>query len=93
MQISFDPDKNEANIQSRGLPFDLVGHLDWSSAIIEEDLRHDYGERRYLVLGHIAERLHAVVFTPRAGLIHVIMFEKSECKRGQNLCPKNPILN
>lgn len=80
MQISFDPDKNEANIQPRGLPFDLVAQLDWSSAIIEEDLRYDYGERRYLVLGHIAERLHAVVFTPRAGLVHVISLRKANAR-------------
>lgn len=80
MQISFDPDKNEANIQSRGLPFDLVAQLDWSSAIIEEDLRYDYGERRYLVLGHIEERLHAVVFTPRAGLVHVISLRKANAR-------------
>ena len=88
MQISFDPDKNEANIQSRGLPFDLVGQLDWLSAIIEEDLRHDYGERRYLVLGHIAERLHAVVFTPRTGLIHVISLRKANAREVKIYAPK-----
>jgi hypothetical protein len=80
MQISFDPDKNEANIQTRGLPFALVGQLDWSSAIIEEDLRHDYGEHRYLALGHIEERLYAVVFTPRAGLMHVISLRKANAR-------------
>jgi uncharacterized protein len=80
MQISFDPDKNEANIQSRGLPFALVTQLDWSSAIIEEDQRHDYGEQRYLALGLIGERLHAVVFTPRAGLMHVISLRKANAR-------------
>ena len=80
MQISFDPGKNVANIQSRGLPFSLVEQLDWSRAIIEEDLRHDYGEHRYLALGHIDERLYAVVFTPRAGLIHVISLRKANVR-------------
>jgi len=80
MQISFDPGKNEANIQSRGLPFSLVEQLDWSRAIIEKDLRHDYGEHRYLALGHIDERLYAVVFTPRAGLIHVISLRKANVR-------------
>ncbi len=80
MHTSFDPGKNEADIQSRGLPFSLVEPLDWSRAIIEEDLRHDDSAHRYLALGHIDERLYAVVFTPRAGLIHVISLRKANVR-------------
>lgn len=35
------------------------------TALMEEDTRQAYGERRFQVLGFIGERLHAVVFTPR----------------------------
>lgn len=77
MEISFDPAKSERNIAERGLPFLLVQQLDWSSAVIREDLRRDYGERRFFVLGHIQERLHAVVFTPRADKVHVISLRKA----------------
>ena len=77
MEISFDPDKSKRNEAERNLPFTLVEQLDWSNAIIEEDLRKDYGERRYLVLGLILDRLHAVVFTPRAGKAHVISLRKA----------------
>ena len=80
MQISFDPGKNEANIRSQGLLFSLVEPLDWSRAIIEEDLRHDDGDPRYLAPGHIDERLSAVVFTPRAGLIHVISLRNANVR-------------
>ena len=80
MHISFDPGKNEADIQSRGLPFSLVEPSDWSRAIIEEDLRHDDGDPRYLAPGHIDERLSAVVFTPRAGLIHVISLRNANVR-------------
>lgn len=73
MEISFDPAKNERNIAERGLPFMQVQELDWSSALVQEDLRRDYGERRFLVLG----RLHAVVFTPRADKVHVISLRKA----------------
>lgn len=53
MEISFDPAKSERNVTDRGLPFTLVEQLDWSGAIIEEDVRKNYGERRYLALGLI----------------------------------------
>jgi uncharacterized protein len=78
--ISFDPAKNEANIQLRQLAFTLVEELDWSSALIVEDERKDYGEKRFQVLGFIADRLHAVVFTPRRGKIHVISLRKANVR-------------
>jgi uncharacterized DUF497 family protein len=67
VQITYDPAKNERNIADRSLSFALVEQLDWVTALIEEDTRKAYGERRFFVLGYVGERLHAVVFTPRAG--------------------------
>ena len=55
----------------------MVEQLDWSSAIIEEDVRKNYGERRYLALDLIEDRLHAVVFTARAHRVHVISLRKA----------------
>lgn len=77
MDISFDPAKSERNERERGLPFSLVEQQDWSDAMIEEDDRMDYGERRYRVLGYIGNRLYAAVFTPRAGKLHVISLRKA----------------
>lgn len=77
MKISFDPAKNERNVSTRGLPFTLVEQLDWSSAVIAEDIRKNYGERRYLALGMIGARLHAIAFTPRADKVHVISLRKA----------------
>ena len=77
MEISIDLTKNERNLADRGLPFTLVEQLEWAGAIIEEDVRKNYGERRYLALGFIESRLHAVVFTPRAGKVHVISLRKA----------------
>jgi uncharacterized DUF497 family protein len=53
MEISFDTTKSDRNLIDRGLPFMLVEQLDWSGAVIEEDVRKNYGERRYLALGTI----------------------------------------
>ena len=77
MGITYDPAKSERNEHELNLPFTLVAQLDWSGALIEEDDRKDYGERRYRVLGFIGDRLYAVVFTPRAGKVHVISLRKA----------------
>jgi uncharacterized protein len=77
VEISFDPAKSERNETDRNLPFTLVEQLDWSGAIIEEDVRKNYGERRYRVLGLIGDRLHTIVFTPRADKVHVISLRKA----------------
>lgn len=77
MQVSFDPAKNETNIRHRQLPFTLVEQFKWATAVIEEDTRNNYGERRFRVPGFIGERLHALVFTPRAGKLHVISLRKA----------------
>lgn len=75
--ISFDRVKSHRNEVERGLPFSLVLDLDWSSALINEDTRRDYGEQRLQVLGLIHGRLHAMVFTPRHDKVHVISLRKA----------------
>lgn len=77
MQLSYDPAKNLRNESERGISFEAVALLDWSSALIQSDERKDYGEPRFRVLGFIEGRLHALVFTPRAGRVHVISLRKA----------------
>ena len=77
MEVTFDPVKNASNVRDRNLPFTLVEQLEWAGAVVEEDTRKAYGERRFRVLGFIGERLYAVVFTPRAGKVHVISLRKA----------------
>lgn len=72
-----DPKKDRRNISQRGLSLDLAEELDWATALIWEDRRKDYGERRYCVLGLIEDRLHSVVFTPRNGRPRVISLRKA----------------
>ena len=72
-----DPTKDDRNIAARGLSLDLAEHLNWATALIWEDNRKDYGERRYCVLGFIENRLHSVVFTPRDGKPRVISLRKA----------------
>ncbi len=72
MLVTFDPPKNVRNVAERGIPFRLALRLEWSTALVAEDKRKNYGERRFQVLGFIGERLHMLVFTPRPPALHVI---------------------
>lgn len=80
MKITYDMAKNIRNIEERGLAFDLVENLDWNSAKIIEDIRKDYGDRRFRVAGLINGRLYIVVFTPRNDDLHVISFRKANAR-------------
>jgi len=78
IQITFDPAKSDANAHRRGLPFSLVkDEFDWTSAQVIEDTRRNYGEKRYRAIGHIGDRLHAVVYAPRDGALRVISLRKA----------------
>ena len=77
MRITFDPVKNARNISERGLPFERVAELDWDAAVIDEDVRKDYGEHRFGVLAKMGHRVHAAVVTFRQDATHVISFRKA----------------
>ena len=77
MDISYDPNKCEKNIAERGLSFELARNFEMADALIVEDVRYAYPERRYQALGYIGERLHMLVFTPKNGVLHVISLRKA----------------
>lgn len=77
MSISYDPGKNEKNVAERGISFERAADFEWSTALIVEDIRKDYGESRFQALGFIDKRLHVLTFTPRAGQVHVISLRKA----------------
>lgn len=80
-QMDKDPEKDRRNLAERGLSLDLAEQLEWASALIWEDRRKDYGERRYCVLGFIEDRLHSLVFTPRNGKPRVISLRKANKRK------------
>ncbi|MEB4590516.1 BrnT family toxin [Candidatus Thiothrix sp. Deng01] len=84
MKIDYDPKKNAWNIANRDLPFDLVEHVDWDTALIREDTRHDYPERRYIMLACLNGALHVTCFTPIKDGIRVISFRKANKPERRN---------
>ncbi len=80
MGIEYDPEKNAANIATRGLSFDLVAEFDWQGALVLEDARRQYGETRYQALGMIRGRLHMVVVTFRKTHVRVISLRRANAR-------------
>lgn len=77
MRFAYEPAKSERTIAARVLAFNLAEDFDWSTALIAEDTRQDYLERRYQAIGMIDEHLHMLVFTPRDGTVHLISLRRA----------------
>lgn len=80
MEIIFDVKKSKANATARGLPFDMAEDFDWTSALIVEDLRFDYPERRYQALGKLRGVLHMLVFALVGRDVRVISLRRASRK-------------
>ncbi len=63
MEFEWDPAKSTANIESRGLPFDVAAGIFDGPVIEWEDTRRDYGERRLIAVGAVRSRVLVVVYT------------------------------
>ncbi len=77
MKITDNPAKDLWNTETRQLPFDRAVDFRWQDALIIEDLRRIYPERRFVAVGHLDKRLHVLCFTPAEGGIRVISFRKA----------------
>ncbi len=77
MKIEFDPAKAARNILERGLPFELVRELDFSTATVVEDTRKNYPEQRWIATGYVGQRLFVICFTPVRDGIRVISLRKA----------------
>ncbi len=66
MEISFDPAKNARNIRERGLSFERAAEFEWNSAMVYEDVRETYPERRFVAVGYLDARLHVLCFCETA---------------------------
>ncbi len=77
MDYEWDEDKAAANVRKHSISFANVFGFDWESALVVEDDREDYGEKRYRALGYINARLHALVFTVREDKIRVISLRRA----------------
>jgi uncharacterized DUF497 family protein len=76
----WDEKKRRRTIEDRGIDFADVVRFDLLTAVIDPDLRRDYGEVRLLAPGMIDGRLHALCFTPRMGARRVISLRRANAR-------------
>jgi uncharacterized DUF497 family protein len=78
--FEWDETKRQANSAKHGVDFAAVVGFEFETALISVDDRRDYGEVRYVALGFIGERIHAVTYTQRGDNVRVISLRKANAR-------------
>jgi uncharacterized DUF497 family protein len=72
VRLTWDEAKRKVNIAKHGVDFAAADAFEWRRAIVVDDRRRAYGERRRIALGVIGPSLYSLVYTRRAGAVRVI---------------------
>lgn len=80
MELDWDEDKRERTLRERGLDFADVASAEWDQALTVEGLREEYGERRFVSLVPIKDRLRAVAWCIRETTLRVISLSKANAR-------------
>jgi len=75
MPYEWDEAKRLDNIQKHGVDFTAVRRFHWPTATRDRSVRQ--GEERFLSLGYVGDRVHAVVYVRRGGNIRIISMRKA----------------
>lgn len=76
MAITFDLAKRDRTLLERGLDFAEAANIFEGPTFTTEDVRHKYGEVRWVTYGLLGGRLVSVVWTGRGENRHVISLRK-----------------
>lgn len=77
MKVTCDAAKDTENKCKHGISLSEAAFMDWDTALLWQDTRHDYGETRMVALGPIGERLYCVVFVDRETDRRIISLRKA----------------
>jgi hypothetical protein len=80
MIIRFDPAKRLRTLHERGLDFADAAQVFDGRSLQLEDVRRDYGERRFVSVGRLRGRLVVIIWTPRGEVRHVISMRKANAR-------------
>jgi len=75
--IEFDSAKDARNLAKHGVSLARAAELFEQPFRETEDLRADYGERRFIAYGLIEERLFACVYVWRGGRRRIVSLRKA----------------
>jgi uncharacterized protein len=84
MKFEWDELKSDACFEKRGFDFEYViqAFFDPKRAV-KPDLRYDYGEDRFELLGKIDGRVFVVIYTLRTDVLRIISARKANAKKVQ----------
>lgn len=80
MELDWDEDKRQRTLRERGLDFAEVASAEWDDALTAEDTREDYGERHFVSLVPIRDRLCVVAWCIRGATLRVISLRKANAR-------------
>ena len=93
MDFEWDEAKSEACFEERGFDFAYVAQAFFDPYRMNRaDLRRNYGEERYQLLGRIESRIFVVVYTQRSKATRIISARKAnsrEIKQYENSSRQN----
>lgn len=72
MEFEWDDDKYQSNLAKHGVSFRLATRIFKGPILTEEDVRRDYGERRFISIGVVQGICLVVVHTERDGITRII---------------------
>jgi uncharacterized protein len=73
MRFEWDENKNNINILKHGIDFRDAKNAFEYPIIVKEDIRHEYGEKRFIAIGLLLpEYIIVIVYTTRDLVIRII---------------------
>ena len=78
--FEWDEKQRKSNLKKHRIDFDSVWDFDWKNVINQPDLRANYGEERFVLLGIINGRLHSLAYTWRGNSMRLISLRKASEK-------------
>ena len=80
MQITYDPDKRDDTLITRGLDMADAARVFAGPHMTSEDDRRDYGEIRLITIGFLAGRMVIVAWTHRGPARRIISMRKANAR-------------
>ncbi len=87
MRISYDPKRRQRTLDERGLDFEDAVTVFEGLTFEVEDTRRDYGEKRVICFGHLADRLVVIGYTKRGTTRHIFSMRKANEREEAKIAP------
>jgi uncharacterized DUF497 family protein len=80
VEHEFDGAKDASNMEKHGLSLAEAVFFEWETALVREDMRKAYAERRFEAVGYVGKRLCVMVFCLRPGAIRIISLRRANMR-------------